>query len=79
MKQLYHIIKFNIGLKLAAHDKLYFIDVWFYDYDLRKECVWTFIPNTATSQRKRWKRDLLKGVSEHKYRITYVHFGNTML
>lgn len=79
MKQLYHVIKFYIGLQLLAHDKLYFIDIWYYDYELHKECVLTFIPETISSSWKRWKRDLLKGVSDHKYRITYVHFGDTML
>lgn len=77
--QFYHIIKLELGLKLLAHDKLYFIDVWYYNQQLQKECIITFIPETIASSWKRWKRDLLKGVSDHKYRITYVHFGNTML
>ena len=77
--QLYHKIKPQIGLILLNNHKLVFVDVWYYDYELHKECVLTFIPETITSSWKRWKRDLLKGVSEHKYRITYVHFGNTML
>ena len=80
--QLYHKIKLNLGYQLLKQHKLEFIDIWYYDYKLHKECILTFtfrhnISHCHTYQH--WKRELLKGVSHKKYRITYVHFGKTML
>lgn len=80
--QLYHKLKFNIGYHQLKRHKLEFIDVWYYNKDLKKECIMTFTYRWNISHSKtyaRWKRDLFKGVSNRKYRITYVHFGDTML
>lgn len=79
MKQLFYLIKFEVGLKLLAKHKLYYVDVWYYYPKLKKECVVTFAAGDLTQRGKVWKRDILQGVSKHKFKITYVHFIDTMI
>lgn len=77
--QLYHKFRLNIALFLLEHNQLQFVDAWYYNKRLHKECIITFTRTTAKASRKAWKRALLDGVSLKIYRLTYVHFGDTML
>ncbi len=77
--QLYHKLRLNIALFLLDHNQLQFVDVWYYNKRLHKECIITFTRTASKVSRLKWKRDLLKGVSLKIYRLTYIHFGDTML
>lgn len=79
MKQLYYTIKFYIGLRLLKQNKLYYVDVWYFDLYLKKECVITFTAGDLTLSEIRWKRELLDEGSKNNVKITYVHFVDNMI
>lgn len=73
--QLFQLIKLNYALHLLKNHWLKFVDVWYYDPALHKECIMTFVPRDI----KHWKKELINSVKQNKYKITYIYLGDTAL
>lgn len=73
---LYHKLKLHYALYLLKHHKLKFVDIWYYNHQLQKECIMTLMSHIDID---RYFSDLTTGVNEKKYTLTYIHLGENMI
>lgn len=73
---LYYKLKLIYALYELKHHRLKFIDIWYYDNHLQKECVLTLITQLDLD---RYLSELTEGVKKQRYVISYIHLGKSVL